>query len=390
MLVDLALDKIEANPYNPRFNFAGLDDLVSSLKTNGQLSPIRVRVSPKAKDKYQLVFGHRRFMAAMKLEWTTIRAEIVSATEEKMAVESLVENLDRKDLSDYEKGLMFDRMKNEFGFSFAEIGRLVGFSRQHVSNYAAMLNLFSPERLSTNPELRESLYKISEHHARILLGVADESSRIDLTLRTVRYGLTVRDVANIIGRLRSWFPRTDDFQVKNESEVLDSHDNNKIAANSWSKETEFADRSDFDTISLLVHKIFDFASDRNYDGYKRLHLFRNGFTMYSAFPPLERLQGKQAISREYEWCYEIAPNFHFKIQDLRIEALDPLAALSTFTVLCFDKRDARRPAMKMVATMVLRKRNEEWAIFHEHWTKMDLAPTEIVNATTYSLNRKQL
>ena len=108
LLVDLPVDKIETNPYNPRSNFAGLNDLVSSLETNGQLSPIRVRVSPKGKDKYQLVFGHRRFMAAKKLDWKTIRAEVVSASEEKMAIESLIENLDRKDLSDYEKGLMFD------------------------------------------------------------------------------------------------------------------------------------------------------------------------------------------------------------------------------------------------------------------------------------------
>ena len=395
MLVDLPLDKIEINPYNPRFNFSGLSDLVSSLQTNGQLSPIRVRECPKRAGKYQLVFGHRRFMAAKKLDWKMIRAEVVSVSEEKMALESLIENLARKDLSDYEKGLMFDRMKNEFGISFAEIGRLVGFSRQHVANYAAMLNLFSPERLASNPELRESLFKISEHHARVLLSVTEETSRMDLTLRTVKDGLTVRDVANIVGRLRSWFPRTNQFQeeigdVREEEPPIVGHGAvNEAELDVRSAEAQgglFASKEDYGAIALVIRKVFDFASDRNYERYKRLHLFRNGFTMYSAFPPLERLQGKQALSREYEWCYEIAPRFHFKIQDLRIEALDPSAALSTFTVLCFDKRDPARPAMKMVATMVLRKRGKDWAIFHEHWTKMDLASSEIMNEGSRSLS----
>ncbi|MFI5422290.1 MAG: ParB/RepB/Spo0J family partition protein, partial [Nitrososphaerales archaeon] len=171
MLIDLPLDNIETNPFNPRINFIGLRDLVSSFKTNGQLSPIRVRQSARNKDKYQLIFGHRRVMAAKKLGWKTIRAEVVSVSDQKMAIESLAENLDRKDLSDYEKGLMFDRIKNEFGISFAEIGRVLEISRQHVSNYAAMLNLFSPEKLSANPELLEFLFKITEHHSRILLTI---------------------------------------------------------------------------------------------------------------------------------------------------------------------------------------------------------------------------
>ncbi|MDA4111110.1 MAG: ParB/RepB/Spo0J family partition protein [Thaumarchaeota archaeon] len=378
MLIDLPLDKIETNPFNPRFDFIGLDKLVTSLQTNGQLSPIRVRQSTRNKDKYQLVFGHRRFMAANKLDWKTIRAEVVSASDERMAIESLVENLDRKDLSDYEKGLIFDRIKNEFSLSFAEIGRTIGISRQHVSNYAAMLNLFSSERLSTNPELRDALFKISEHHSRILLTVSDETSRMDLALQTIKDGLTVRDLANIVGRLRSWFPRIDDVQEAENRARSPNKFGREIEDDS--NENKFENDPEYTAISLLIHKIFQSASDRNYERYKKIHLFRDGFTMYSAFPPLERLQGKQAISREHEWFYEIAPRFRFKIQDLNIEALDTTAAMSTFTVICFDKENPSHPVMKMVATMVLRKKGREWSVLHEHWTRLDLTPSELEKA----------
>jgi hypothetical protein len=322
-------------------------------------------------------------MAAKKLEWKTIRAEVVCTSEKKLAIESLIENLDRKDLSDYEKGLMFDRMKNEFGFSFAEIGKLIGISRQHVSNYAAMLNLFSPERLSSDPELRESLFKISEHHARILLSVWEESSRMDLALRTIKEGLTVRDLANIVGRLRSWFPRKREFQEKNEdreSWMPNSEPVVEAEALDPIRGSGLTNNEDYAAISRLIHRLFEFVGDRNYEGYKRFHLFHDGFSMYSVFPPLERLQGRQAISREYEWFNEIAPRFQFKIQDLSIESLDPVVALSTFTVLCFDKREPGHAAMKMVATMVLRKKWGDWAIFHEHWTKIDITKTEILRA----------
>jgi ParB/RepB/Spo0J family partition protein len=383
LLVDIPLDKIETNPYNPRFNFADLDDLIRSLETNGQLSPIRVRLCVNR--KYQLVFGHRRLMAAKKLEWKTIRAEVVTTSEEKMAIESLIENLDRSDLSDYEKGVMFDRMKNEFGSSFAEIGRQIGLSRQHVANFAAMANLFNPERLSRNPELREVLFKISEHHARILLSVIDEDSRMDLALRTARDGLTVRDLSNIVGRLRSWFPRNQ-FQEGSEHENSCTPDLDRVESDGslWNEEYGFMKKEEYAAISSVIHKIFEFAGERNYKGYKRFHLFRNGFTMFSAFPPLQRLQGKQAISRENEWFHEIAPRFLFKIQDLKIVALDPFAALSTFAVLCFERTEPTRPSMKMVATMVLRKRGGEWAIFHEHWTKISLSKSEFLDTETDS------
>ncbi|MFI5419609.1 MAG: nuclear transport factor 2 family protein, partial [Nitrososphaerales archaeon] len=207
-----------------------------------------------------------------------------------------------------------------------------------------------------------------------LLTIDDETARLDLAMRTVKDGLTVRDLANIVGRLRSWFPRHDEVQ----QEQLEARSTGKLSqdAGTLDGKGEFTNNDEYAAISLLIHKIFEFASDRNYKRYKEIHLFEKGFTMYSAFPPLERLQGKEAVLREYEWFYEIAPRFQFKIQDLKIEALDPAAAMSTFTVLCLHKQNPKQAAMKMVATMVLRKHNKEWFILHEHWTKLDLAKSE--------------
>jgi ParB family chromosome partitioning protein len=93
------------------------------LKENGQLVRIHVRPSEKYPGKYDLIYGHRRFLAAKKLSWKTIKAEIEDATEEEMAIQSLVENVQREDLSDYEKTLFFQKLSTEFKMTYQQIGK---------------------------------------------------------------------------------------------------------------------------------------------------------------------------------------------------------------------------------------------------------------------------
>ena len=159
MLLDLPISSIDWNPYNSRtvYSAIAIDRLAESLRANGQLTTVKVRPSAEHEGRYELIFGHRRVMAARKLGWKTIRAEIVKIAEEEMMSQSLVENFEREDLSDYEKALIFERMNREFGKTYEQIGRMIGISKQHVSNYLAMLRLFDPDVLSSNPEILNSL-----------------------------------------------------------------------------------------------------------------------------------------------------------------------------------------------------------------------------------------
>ena len=108
--------------------------MVNSMKSNGQLVTIKVRPNPTDNNRYESVFGHRRFLAAKKLGWKTIRAEIVEATNEDVLMQSLVENFEREGISDYEKALIFSTLNTKFNKTYEEIGKNLGISKQHVGS----------------------------------------------------------------------------------------------------------------------------------------------------------------------------------------------------------------------------------------------------------------
>ncbi len=96
---DIPLALIDNNPFNCRKSYRKHDDLklASSLRLMGLMSPVKVR---RTGSRYQLVYGHRRVRAARSLNWQTIRAEVQDLSDEMMLKASLIENLERKNLSD--------------------------------------------------------------------------------------------------------------------------------------------------------------------------------------------------------------------------------------------------------------------------------------------------
>ena len=193
----IPLEAIEVSPFDSRLRSEDVSKLANSLRSSGQLVPIRVRASPSKKNRYQLIYGHRRLLAARMLGWKTIRADIVQVNDYESAIQSFIENYERNQLSDYEKGLVFERFSTEFNMTYEEIGERVGVSRQTVSNYVAMTRLFSKETMTSKPELVVAMQKITEHHSRILLQVSDQRNRRDLALMVAKDGLSVRDIWRI-------------------------------------------------------------------------------------------------------------------------------------------------------------------------------------------------
>lgn len=369
LLSDLPLSSIESNPYNSRTSYSAIaiDRLAQSLRTNGQLSLVKLRPSTKHEGQYELVFGHRRVMAARKLGWKTIRAEVIGVTEEEMMSQSLVENFEREDLSDYEKALIFERMSKEFGKTYEQIGSMLGISKQHVSNYLAMLRLFDPNVLSSNPELLDSLRTMSEHHARVLSRVNDLNTKMDLARMIVKDNLTIKELTNIVGRLRSWFtvgknPRSTSSS-QNEEEGI------------WSDGMEEGKRNraqedDIEEIAKTVLNEFRLARKGDFGSYKDMHLFGEGFSIYSAFPPFGRFEGGDALSKERQWFYEIAPKLSWKIRDLKIDVLGE-AALATLAVSYSGTYLGDPLKMELRGSVVLTKRDVSWKILHEHWSRLD-------------------
>jgi len=105
--LELELHKVYPNPNQPRKNFADIDELAASIKTNGLIQPIAV---VKVDKKYMIISGERRYRACVTLELRTIKAHIIQADEKKILELALVENIQRDDLTDFEKAKFINQL----------------------------------------------------------------------------------------------------------------------------------------------------------------------------------------------------------------------------------------------------------------------------------------
>ncbi len=195
----LSIESIEPNPFQPRqiFSEEELENLAASVKSHGVLQPILVRplpVSSKNKAKspqFQLIAGERRWRAATRAHLKEIPA-IVRVVDDKTALElAIIENVQRHDISAIESAQAYRRLAKEFGLTGEQIAGRVGKSRASVSNTMRLLDL----PVEAIGALREN--KISEGHGRALLTASAESARRALLRRTLRDGLSVRQLERL-------------------------------------------------------------------------------------------------------------------------------------------------------------------------------------------------
>jgi ParB/RepB/Spo0J family partition protein len=348
--------------------------MAKSLSQNGQLEPIKVRkkeaanpdspsVEHEKEASYEIVYGHRRYLAAKQLGWKTLRTEIVDSTsDERVILESLIENLEREELSDYEKATIFERLNREFKKSYEEIGALVGISKQHIAGYVAMLRLFGENELSTNRCLRSTLNQLSEHHARILSRVEDQKLRVDLALLTVKENLSVRDLATMVNRFRSW------FRVEEKTKEAEEEKTNQGTLFQKPRNTTSDDQQ---LIRQAVMNDFKFQETQDFESFRENHLFTDGFSLFPSFAPFNRLEEKKALNVLRKVFFKIpAP---FKVENLKVKILGDVA-LCTLNrsdhskPYSNGKRSEKSVDVSFRGTMVLVKRNGLWKIIHEHWS----------------------
>jgi ParB family transcriptional regulator, chromosome partitioning protein len=338
----------------------------ASLAKHGQLVPVKVRASSKHEGKYELVFGHRRFLAAKSLGWKSIKAIIAQADESQMVFQSLIENLERDELSDYEKALTFRRLNKDFHLTYQQIGELFGFSKAHIGNYVSMLGLFDPDYLAANPELVEWLHKVTEHHARILSRVKDTETRKDLLGRIAKENISVRELTNIVDRLRSWFRPVSDFLPRNEDLV-------PVSPNSY-------DHDQREQISSLIVNKLRLIHSGDFGSVENMRIFDDEFSLFSAFPPYDKVEKGYAISKVRNWSYESAPKLSCKVTDFEVELFGEVA-LATMTLNYSGTYHGRQLKMRSGGSVLLLKRNGEWKIRHEHWSRLSGNHTDLLEET---------
>ena len=139
-LVNLPLDEIAPNRYQPRqyFDDTTLEELKNSILEYGLLQPVTVR---RISGGYELIAGERRFRAAQLAGLSEIPAVIVQSDEKKSAVLSLLENLQREDLTFFEVAQSYERLIREQGMTQSEVAEKIGKSQSSVANKLRLLRL---------------------------------------------------------------------------------------------------------------------------------------------------------------------------------------------------------------------------------------------------------
>jgi ParB family chromosome partitioning protein len=186
-LRELPMTSVKPNPYQPRSSMdeGQLDELVASMQASGLLQPVVVR--PR-NGGYELIAGERRWRAATRLGWAKIPAVVKDVDDQTLLTLALIENLQRDDLSPIDEASGYQRLGAEFRLPHSEIARLVGRNRATITNLLRLLQL--PAEVQSLVHER----KLSEGHARALLGLAAAETMILLAHQAVDEGWSVRDM----------------------------------------------------------------------------------------------------------------------------------------------------------------------------------------------------
>lgn len=239
--LEVSVDKITANPDQPRKTFTehNLDELVESIKEHGVIQPL---VVCKKDDHYELIAGERRLRASKKAGLEKVPVVVRTVSEQEKLEIGLIENIQREDLNPVELAKAYEQLMSEFNLNQTEVAKRLGKSRPVVANSLRLLNL--PE------EIKKALIegKISEGHAKLLIGLDTEEKQRSLFNKILRSSLTVKD-------------------TNQEAKRMGGTKEARIKINYADKDKEFALREFFGSRAEIKRKgkggqiIMDFYSD---------------------------------------------------------------------------------------------------------------------------------
>ena len=202
-VVEIDLSELRPNPYQPRkkFDEEALNELAESIKEHGVFQPIIVKKSIKG---YEIVAGERRYRASKKLGLEKIPAIIKDFTDDEMMQISLLENLQRENLTSIEEAKAYKAIIDASNLTQEELAKKVGKSRSYITNILGLLTL----PVSIQNLILDN--KISMGHARVLSKIEDEDKIKELANKVMTDGLSVRELEDL----------TKDDSIKRKKEVV--------------------------------------------------------------------------------------------------------------------------------------------------------------------------
>jgi ParB family transcriptional regulator, chromosome partitioning protein len=258
-IIELEIDVIEINPFQPRSNFneESLRELATSIKELGVIQPITVRKLEF--NKYQLISGERRLRAATLVGLTTVPAYIRIANDNESLVMALVENIQRHDLDPIEIALSYQRLIDEIQLTQEQMSERVGKKRSTIANYLRLLKL--------DPIIQTGIRDgfISMGHGRAIINIEDQDIQTDIYQKIVSQNLSVRDTEALVKNYQDSLkpkpagkPKVASFEIlENQKNTFNNYFGTKVelkvAGNGKGKITiPFHSEEDFNRIIKLI------------------------------------------------------------------------------------------------------------------------------------------
>lgn len=193
-VVEIPIDKISLNPYQPRKNFDSdaISELAKSIRQYGVIQPITVRRNFIG--GYELVSGERRLKASRLINCTHMPCIVIDVTENDSAVIALLENLQRADLSYWEEAEAMQHLICDHKYTQEELAEKLGKSQSAVANRLRILKL--PE--SVREILKEK--NLTERHARALLKVHDEHTQLKILKQVCENDYNVAKTEELVAK----------------------------------------------------------------------------------------------------------------------------------------------------------------------------------------------
>ncbi len=193
----LAIDSLLPNPHQPRRSFPeeSLADLSHSIKEMGVIQPLIVRSTNEG--TYEIVAGERRWRAAKKAGFFTIPVMVRTISDAESLEIALIENLQRENLNPLDTAEAYNTLIKKFSYTHEILAQRIGKDRTNITNHLRLLKLPDPIK----DHLRED--RISMGHARTLLAVDHLPTQLNLSSRTIKRRLSVRELERIVQNFKN-------------------------------------------------------------------------------------------------------------------------------------------------------------------------------------------
>ena len=170
-----------------------MQELSDSIKEQGIIQPIVVRPDKTTDDKYEIIAGERRWLAAQKAGLYEVPVVILNVDDLKSLEVAIVENVQRQDLSPIEEARGYKRLINDFSYNQDKLSKFIGKSRSYIANSLRLLSL--PDEILLMVEQGN----LTSGHARSLIGLMNAKS---LAKQIVNRKLSVRQSEQLVKKFR--------------------------------------------------------------------------------------------------------------------------------------------------------------------------------------------